>query len=229
MKKNETAIMKIVDYGTDGFGIAKAPDGMTVFIPGGAVGDTANVLIVKELKKFCFGKILELIEPSKDRIEPDCSVFSRCGGCSYRHIDYTAELKAKQKRVADAISKIGGIDTPVNEVLSNCKTTRYRNKGQYPVRKDKDGKCVAGFYSLHSHRVIPCEDCVLQPKDFSCIVRICIDFFNKKGISAYDEQSGKGLIRHIYLRRSEKTEKTVVCLVINGENLPFFEECNLRG
>ena len=224
MKKNQKAVMQIIDYSTDGYGIAKAPDGMTVFIPGGAIGDTAEVLIVKELKKFCFGKIIEIIEPSADRLTPDCEVFSRCGGCAFRHIEYDAELKFKQKRVADAVSRIGGIDTHVSEVLSNKKTTRYRNKGQYPVRADKDGKCVAGFYSLHSHRVIPCNDCVLQPKDFSEIVRICIDFFNEKGISAYDEQTGKGLIRHIYLRRSAKTEKTVVCLVINGENLPFSDE-----
>ncbi|MGN0174518.1 MAG: TRAM domain-containing protein, partial [Acutalibacteraceae bacterium] len=127
MKKNEKAVMQIVDYSTDGFGIAKAPDGMTVFIPGGAVGDIAEVLIVKELKKFCFGKIIEIKEPSTDRVLPDCEVFSRCGGCSYRHIDYSAELKAKQKRVADAVSRIGGIDTPVNQVLSNNKITRYRN------------------------------------------------------------------------------------------------------
>lgn len=224
MKKNEKAVMQIIDYSTDGFGIAKAPDGMTVFIPGGAVGDRAEVLIVKELRKFCFGKIIEILESSADRNSPDCEVFSRCGGCSYRHIDYSAELRAKQKRVADAISRIGGLQTPVNEVLSNCKTTRYRNKGQYPVRADKDGRCVAGFYSLHSHRVIPCDDCVLQPEDFSEIVRICIDFFNEKRISAYDEQTGKGLVRHIYLRRSGKTEKTVVCLVINGNSLPFSDE-----
>lgn len=224
MKKNEKAVMQIIDYSTDGFGIAKAPDGMTVFIPGGAVGDRAEVLIVKELKKFCFGKIIEILESSADRNSPDCEVFSRCGGCSYRHIDYSAELRAKQKRVADAISRIGGLQTSVNEVLSNCKITRYRNKGQYPVRADKDGRCVAGFYSLHSHRVIPCDDCVLQPEDFSEIVRICIDFFNEKRISAYDEQTGKGLVRHIYLRRSGKTEKTVVCLVINGNSLPFSDE-----
>lgn len=224
MKKNEIAKMQIIDYSTDGFGIAKAPDGMTVFIPGGAVGDIAEVLIVKELKKFCFGKIIEIKESSADRISSDCEVFSRCGGCSYRHIDYNAELRAKQKRVADAISRIGGIDTPVNNVLSNCKITRYRNKGQYPVRADKDGNCVAGFYSLHSHRVIPCADCVLQPKEFSDIVKVCIDFFNEKGISAYDENAGKGLIRHIYLRRSDFTGKTVVCLVINGESLPFADE-----
>ena len=224
MKKNEIATMQIIDYSTDGLGIAKAPDGMTVFIPSGAVGDIAKVLIVKELKKFCFGKIIEIVSPSKSRIKPDCEVFSRCGGCAYRHIDYADELTAKQKRVADAISRIGGIDTHVNEVLSNHKTTRYRNKGQYPVSSDKNGKCAAGFYSLHSHRVIPCDDCVLQPKEFSHIVKICIDFFNEKGILAYDEKTGKGLIRHIYLRRSDLTEKTVVCLVINGNALPFSDE-----
>ena len=224
MKKNEIALMQIIDYSTDGYGIAKAPDGMTVFVPNSAVGDIAKVLIVKSLKNFCFGKIVELLTSSDERITPDCDVFSRCGGCCYRHINYDSELYAKQKRVADAISRIGGIDTPVNEVLSNRKITRYRNKGQYPVRADKDGNCVAGFYSLHSHRVIPCDDCVLQPKEFAPIVKTCVDFFNEKGISAYDENTGNGLIRHIYLRRSDLTEKTVVCLVVNGENLPFADE-----
>ena len=224
MKKNETAIMKIVDYSTDGFGIAKAPDGMTVFVPGGAVGDECEVLIVKALKKFCFGKIINIKTSSVDRTEPDCSVFSRCGGCAFRHIDYEAELKFKQKRVADAVSRIGGIDTPVNEVLSNKITTRYRNKGQYPVSLDKNGNCVAGFYSLHSHRVIPCDDCILQPKEFSIIVEKCIDFFNKKKFKPYNEETGKGLIRHIYLRKSDSENQIVVCLVINDDTLPFSDE-----
>ncbi len=224
MKKNETAIMKIVDYSTDGFGIAKAPDGMTVFVPGGAVGDEAEILIVKTLKKFCFGKIIDIKTSSVDRTEPDCSVFSRCGGCSFRHINYDAELKFKQKRVADAVSRIGGVDTPVNEALSNKITTRYRNKGQYPVREDVNGKCVAGFYSLHSHRVIPCDDCVLQPQEFSKIVDVCVKFFNEKGIKPYNEETGKGVVRHIYLRKSDYTNSIVVCLVINGDDLPFSKE-----
>lgn len=224
MKKNEKIILDIIDYSTDGFGIGKAPDGMTVFVPGGAVGDKAEVLIVKALKKFCFGKITNIISNSADRISPDCDVFSRCGGCCYRHIDYSAELKAKQKRVADAIKRIGGIDIEVNECLSNAITTRYRNKGQYPVRVDNNGNLIAGFYSLHSHRVIPCDDCVLQPKEFSDIVKTCIDFFNKYNISAYDEQSGKGLVRHIYLRKSDFENNAVVCIVINGKTLPNAEK-----
>ena len=224
MKKNETAVMKIVDYSTDGFGIAKAPDGMTVFVPGGAVGDECEVLIVKELKKFCFGKIINIITPSTDRTEPDCLVFSRCGGCAFRHINYCAEKEFKTKRVQDSVTRIGGIDIAVKSVLSNDKTTRYRNKGQYPVRADKDGKCVAGFYSLHSHRVIQCDDCILQPKEFAKIVESCIDFFNEKKIKPYDEQTGKGLIRHIYIRKSDLTGKSVVCVVINDNNLPFADE-----
>ena len=224
MKKNETAIMKIIDYSTDGFGIAKAPEGMTVFVPGGAVGDEAEILIVKALKKFCFGKIINIKTKSNDRTEPDCDVFSRCGGCAFRHISYDAELNFKQKRVADAISRIGGIDVPVNEVLSNKKTTRYRNKGQYPVRADVNGNCIAGFYSLHSHRVIPCDDCVLQPKEFSKIVEKCINFFNDKGITPYDEQTNKGIVRHIYLRKSDYTNSIVVCIVINGDALPCSDE-----
>ncbi len=224
MNKNDKAVMTITDYSTDGFGIAKAPDGMTVFIPGGAVGDTVDVHIVKVLKKFCFGKIIEIITPSPQRITPDCDVFSRCGGCSYRHIDTHAELQAKQRRVADALERIGGVDTPVNECLSNCVTTRYRNKGQYPVRTNNLGKCEAGFYSLHSHRVIACDDCLLQPKDFSSLVKICVDFFNEKGVLAYDEQSGKGLVRHIYLRHSDLAKKSVVCLVINGNTIPNLDE-----
>ncbi|MBQ5590224.1 MAG: 23S rRNA (uracil(1939)-C(5))-methyltransferase RlmD [Clostridia bacterium] len=224
MKKNETAIMKIIDYSTDGYGIAKAPDGMTVFVPNAAVGDEAEILIVKELKKFCFGKIIDIKTKSNDRTEPDCSVFSRCGGCAFRHINYEAELKFKQKRVADAISRIGGIDVPVNEVLSNKKTTRYRNKGQYPVSLDVNGDCIAGFYSLHSHRVIPCDDCILQPQEFSEIVETCINFFNEKNIKPYNEQTGKGVVRHIYLRYSSLNKKVVVCIVINAESLPFCDE-----
>lgn len=224
MKKNDVEIIKITDYSTEGFGIGKASDGMTVFVPNSAVGDEAKVLIVKVLKKFCFGKIVELINTSPDRVPVDCEVFLRCGGCSYRHIDYTAELKAKKKRVKDALNRIGGIDISINDCLGNGKTTRYRNKAQYPVREDKDGNVCAGFYSLHSHRVIPCDDCILQPREFSEIVKVCIGFFNKFNITAYDEQSGKGLVRHIYIRRSDFEEKSVVCIVINGETLPHSEE-----
>lgn len=224
MKKNDVEIIKITDYSTEGFGIGKALDGMTVFVPNSAIGDEAEVLIVKALKKFCFGKILNIVTPSPDRIDSDCEVFLRCGGCCYRHIDYSSELKAKKKRVFDAVNRIGGIDTEVNDCLSNGKITRYRNKGQYPVRKDGNGNITAGFYSLHSHRVIPCDDCILQPSEFSEIVKVCVEFFKKFNISAYDEESGKGPVRHIYLRKSDFEGKIVVCIVINGESLPNSKE-----
>lgn len=224
MKKNDIEILKITDYSTEGFGIGKASDGMTVFVPNSAVGDEAEILIVKALKKFCFGKIIKIIKPSTARVPVDCEFFLRCGGCSYRHIDYTAELEAKKKRVKDAINRIGGIDIPINDCLANGKITRYRNKAQYPVRVDKNGRITAGFYSLHSHRVIPCDDCILQPEEFSKIVKTCLDFFNKFNITAYDEKSGKGLLRHIYLRRSDFEGKSLVCIVINGEALPYCDE-----
>ena len=200
-------------------GIGKTDESMAVFVPNTAVGDTVKVIIVKVLKNYCFGKAVEFIELSSDRTEPNCEVFSRCGGCCYRHITYDAELKIKQQRVADAIQRIGKIDVPVLDIIGSEKRDHYRNKAQFPIGKDKDGKAICGFYALHSHRIIEQTDCGLQPAEFKQILDVTLKFINDFRIPVYDEQKHSGVVRHVYLRSSAAGE-IMLCLVINADRLP---------
>lgn len=219
MNKNDKLTLKITAMSSDGMGIAKTDEGIAVFISGAAVGDVAEVIIVKVQKNYCFGKIVKIIEPSSDRITPSCSVFSQCGGCCYRHISYDAELKIKQQRVVDAIERIAKLKAPVLPIISANERENYRNKGQFPVGKNKDGDCVCGFYALHSHRIVPCLDCALQPPEFAPILNAIMQYIKANRIPTYDEQQHKGIIRHIYLRKTDSGD-IMVCLVINADRLP---------
>ena len=161
MQKNEEIILNITDVTSDGNGIGKH-NGMAVFVPLTAIGDECLVKILKVKKNYAFGKVLEIIKPSNSRITPDCPVFNKCGGCVYRHIDYSAELEIKQNKVYEVIKRIGGVDLLPQPILSNGNINGYRNKAQLPV--DLNGN--AGFYVFHSHRIIPISDCALQPEEF---------------------------------------------------------------
>ncbi len=215
MQKNDELILKITDVTIDGSGIGKY-DGMAVFVPLTAVGDTARVKILKVKKTYAYGKALEITEPSPDRIIPDCEAFNKCGGCVFRHINYNAELELKSNKVYEAVKRLGGIDQKPQEILSLSDNMRYRNKAQYPV--GQDGK--SGFYAFHSHRIIPCDDCKLQPQIFSEITAFCEEWIRTNNISIYDESCHKGLLRHIYIRIAEKTDEIMLTLVINGDTLP---------
>lgn len=217
--KNDRLTLKITAMSADGMGIGKTEDGMAVFVPNTAVGDVVQVIIVKVLKNYCFGKAVEFAERSADRITPNCGVFSRCGGCCYRHISYDAELKIKQQRVADAIQRIGKIDAPISDIIGSDKRDNYRNKAQFPIGKGNDGKAVCGFYALHSHRIIEQTDCKLQPEEFKQILDITLKFINDFRIPVYDEEKHIGVVRHIYLRSSAAGE-IMLCLVINADRLP---------
>ena len=214
MQKNQEYILDIEAVSTDGSGIGRV-DGMAVFVPLTAVGDRAKVKILKVKKTYAYGKLLSLVKPSKVRIDNDCNVFNQCGGCVYRHISYEAEKAIKQNAVYENIKRIGGVDLTPKSII--CDTPdRYRNKAQYPISLDYS----AGFYAFHSHRIIPCEDCLLQPEIFSKITAIVTDWAKEYDISIYDENTHKGFLRHIYIRRAEKTNEIMVCIVVNGEILP---------
>ena len=163
---------------------------------------------------------MKIISPSADRVEADCPVFNRCGGCVYRHISYEAELKIKQQRVQDAFERIGGIRVKLNPIIGSENTSFYRNKAQLPVGKDRNGKTQIGFFSSRTHNIIDCDCCLLQPKEFSEIASAVRAWVDENGISVYDEISHKGLLRHIYIRASKNCENMSVCLVINGNKLP---------
>ena len=218
MKKNDEIILNITDVTSNGSGVGKY-DGMAVFVPQSAVGDTVKVHIIKVNKHYCVGKIIEIIEPSAFRIPTDCDCFNKCGGCVFRHIDYLAESKIKQNTVEETMKRIGGINIPSEPILTG-EHKRYRNKGQYPVNEYGE----TGFFAPHSHRIIPCSDCLLQPEEFALISEILKEFITEFSISVYSEETGKGLIRHLYVRRGGATKEIMVCLVINGETLPSGNE-----
>ena len=224
VKKNDILKLDIVSLSSEGSGVAKTDEGITVFVPDTAIGDQAMVRIIKVQKTYLIGKIEEILTPSADRITPTCSVGTKCGGCVYCHISYDAELKAKEQRVKDAIERIAKLDIKMNPILSTGKVSRYRNKAMIPAGVDKDGKVVMGFYSKHSHRIIESDDCTLQPLCFLKATEILKNFLKKHNISIYNEATYKGLFRHLYLRIAEKTDELMITLVINGKELPKAEE-----
>ncbi len=224
MRKNDIETIEITGYTAEGNGVGRA-GGMAVFVPGAAAGDTLRVRIVKVLKNYAFGKIEEILIPSGDRAAPGCPCYSQCGGCSFRHITYEAELEAKRRRVEDAVRRIGGFqELAVPPVVGAKKTERYRNKAQLPVGTAPDGRKIMGFYALHSHRIIPLSDCALQPESFTAAMKIVKGWIEDCGISTYEESSHRGLLRHLYLREASSTGALMVCLVGNGNSLPHSEE-----
>lgn len=219
MQKNDKLVLDIVDMTADGSGVAKY-NGIAVFVPCTAIGDKIEALILKVKKTYAFGKVLSIIEPSSDRIEPDCKTFLKCGGCVYRHISYTAECKIKENKAYEAIKRIGGVDLKPQPIIFGENVNCYRNKAQLPL--DEFGN--AGFYAKHSHRIIPNNNCYLQPFVFGEIIREIECFIKQKHSSLYNEESHKGLLRHIYLRQGEKTGDIALTLIINGDSLPFADE-----
>ena len=222
LKKNDIIDAEIIAMSSDGNGIAKI-DNFVVFVPYSAVGDKLRLRIVKVQKSFGFGKIEEILEPALTRVTPDCPVYQKCGGCAFRHISYQQELCHKQEFVRDTLQRIGGLTVEVEPIVGSPLEKGYRNKAQYPVRL-QDGKVLAGFFAKRSHRVIPCADCALQPAFFKDIIEYTQSFAEEKGITIYEEETGKGLLRHIYIRYGEVSGQVMVCLVLNGGKLPHSED-----
>ncbi len=214
IKKNDIIELEITDYTDKGFGIGRY-EGIAVFVPLSAIEDKLKVRIVKLKKSYAYGKIEEILSPSKDRVEPDCPVFSKCGGCAFRHISYESELKYKENAVYNCIKRIGGIDLAPNPIKF-LSPNFYRNKAQYPI----DFAGQAGFYSTHSHRIIPCNRCLLQPKSFETAVKVFENWIKENGISVYNEEAHKGLVKHFYLRSAASGDIMAV-VVVNGDSLPF--------
>ncbi len=221
MKKNDIVKIEISGVSHEGVGIGKL-DGMAVFVRGAAIGDVVEAIIIKMAKNYAVGKLSRVISASKDRIENDCPAFPRCGGCVYRHISYSSEAALKRQRVADCLKRIGGIDFCPDETQCG-QDWGYRNKAQYPVGGNAS-QLLVGFYANHSHRIISCTDCKLQPPVFEKVVNCVSEFLCEHSITPYDEKSGKGLVRHIYIRQGAVTKEMMVCLVINGKHLPHCDE-----
>lgn len=220
LKKNDIVNLTITSATAEGSGVGRTDDGIAVFVPLSAIGDELSVRILKVKKTYAFGKIEQVLVPSAARIEPDCSNFTKCGGCVWRHITYAEECKIKQQRVEDAVKRIGGIENvEFKPIISSDNTLRYRNKAQYPVGTDKEGNITAGFYAFHSHRIVDCSDCVLQPEIFTKVIEISKKFAAVTHTEVYNEQTGKGRLRHIYIRYGEVTDELMVCYVVNANGL----------
>jgi len=221
LKKNDIIELEITGYTTDGYGVGHY-DSMAIFVPFTAKGDVLSVRILKTKKTYAYGKIEEIKNKSEDRIPSDCEAFTKCGGCIFRHINYESEAKLKKERVEETLKRIGHLDVKVDEIIAAENPCRYRNKAQYPVG-EKDGLKI-GFFATHSHRIVECDDCKLQPDFFKEISDVIREWIVDNKISIYDEITHKGLLRHIYIRYGEVTNEIMVCLVINGHRLPHSDE-----
>ena len=214
LAKNQEHTVTIEGYGEGGMGVARI-DGRVVFVHGALRGEKCRVLILKTLKSVAFAKVLEVLEPSSERITPDCPYFPRCGGCTYRHIRYEEELRLKKQRVQDNLSRIGGSDVTVEEILGARDTLRYRNKAQYPVSKDG----AVGFYRARTHEVIECEHCLLVKPEADAAAEALREYMQSCRVAGYDEKTGRGLVRHLYIR-SNAAGESLVCVLVNGDKLP---------
>ena len=214
LAKNQEHTVTIEGYGEGGMGVARI-DGRVVFVHGALRGEKCRVLILKTLKSVAFAKVLEVLEPSSERIESDCPYFPRCGGCTYRHIRYEEELRLKKQRVQDNLSRIGGSDVTVEEILGAQDTLRYRNKAQYPVSKDG----AVGFYRARTHEVIECEHCLLVKPEADAAAEALREYMQSCRVAGYDEKTGRGLVRHLYIR-SNAAGESLVCVLVNGDKLP---------
>ena len=223
LKKNDIFTVDVEDMNFLGFGVAKI-DGLAVFVGGAVKGDRAKIKIIKTAKSYAVARCEEIITPSDVRVNDTCPVSASCGGCAFRSVTYDFERSLKENSVKISFVKQGMSYVTVMPLTTADRLSHYRNKGQYPVRRDASGNTVIGFFAAKSHRVLNCSDCELQSEAFAPIIEEIRAFINEKNISVYDEESGKGLIRHIYLRIGEKTGEIMLCLVLCGDKLPHEDE-----
>lgn len=213
LEKNQCFTAEITDLTAEGNGVCRI-ENIAVFVPATAVGDVIRLKIVKVLKNYAFGIAEEIISPSEDRICSDCDVSKKCGGCIFRHISYEAECKVKDGIVKNAFTRLGGLFPEFEPFMGCDETSRYRNKAQYPLAYSADGRAVCGFYAPRSHRVVPIDDCALQPKIFSEIIETVLDFINEHNIPLYNEEQHSGILRHVYMRKGAHSDEIMLCLVV---------------
>ena len=221
LSKNDKIELTIDALTSEGSGVGRY-NGLAVFVRGTVPQDKIIAHIIKRSKNYAIGIIDKILRPSPERIESDCPYSKKCGGCSFRHMTYDEELKYKKSRVQDALNRIGHLDIEVDEIIGADDLTHYRNKAQYPV-DISDGEMFAGFYAYKSHRIIPCADCKLQPAEFEKGLEAFAKWIESENITSYNEQTGKGLLRHIYFRKGFATGEVMACAVINANSIPNSE------
>ena len=216
--KNDCVELTIEDIGVSGEGIGKV-DGYTLFVKDTVIGDVVRVKIMKDKKNYGYARLMDIIKPSKDRVEPACPIARQCGGCQIQAMNYNAQLKYKQKLVKDNLLRISGltegVDYEMCEILGMDTPFRYRNKAQYPVGEDKDGNIVMGFYAGHTHSIIACpdDDCMLGHRDNAFILNAVKEWMKEYRVRAYNENIHKGTVRHVLIRTGYHTDEVMVCLV----------------
>ena len=224
MQKNDELILKIEDMGVDGAGIGKA-DGMTFFVKDAVIGDVVRAKVMKLKKTYGYARLMELLEASPDRVEPKCPYYRQCGGCQIQALSYEKQLEFKERKVRNNLERIGGFsEIPMEPIVGMEEPYHYRNKAQFPVGTDKDGHIGTGFYAGRTHTIIPNRDCALGLPVNREILDLVIDFMEKYHVSAYDEKTGKGLVRHVLIRCGFTSKEKMVCLIINGKSLPHSEK-----
>ena len=214
LKENSIYTGTVEGYSSEGLGIVRL-DGAVVFVPGTVRGEEIDLRITKVMKTCAAGEVVKLRKPSPERTKPECPYFGQCGGCDFQHMSYTEELRAKRQRVQDALTRLGGTDLQVEEILGAKDPTHYRNKSQYPVGPGG----TIGFYKARSHQVVGVDRCLIQSEVSDKTAKAVGDWMRRYKISAYDERTGKGLVRHLYVRVNRKGE-SLCCVVVNGKQLP---------
>ena len=219
-RKNDILTLDIEDCGVDGEGIGKA-DGFTVFVKDAVIGDRIKAKIIKAKKNYGYGRLMEVITPSPYRVKPACSIARQCGGCQIQALSYEEQLKFKEKKVRGHLERIGGFkDLEMEPIMGMEEPYHYRNKAQFPVGKNKDGKIITGFYAGRTHSIIENRDCILGVKQNKDVLDRVIRHMEKYHIQPYDETTGKGLVRHIMIRYGFHTDQIMICLILNGDKLP---------
>lgn len=223
VEKNKEYILKIESVTSEGMGVAHV-DGYCVFVPQTVENDVVKALIVKVKSGYAYAKCLEVIESSEFRKEPLCPAFSKCGGCQFMHIDYEKQLEIKKEIIENALKRIGGLDIVVTDMIGADNEFRYRNKMIFPIGCDNKGNKVCGFYRERSHDIIPLEDCYLGDSINAKIISCVMEFIDKYKISVYNEQTHKGVVRRLFIRKGYHTNEIMVVLSINAKTLPHFDE-----
>ena len=223
IEKNKSYEAVIEDLTLEGSGLCRV-DGFAVFVPMTAVGDRIRFKAVKVQKNLAYGLLEQIITPSPVRQKSDCPVFRQCGGCAFRHITYEEELRLKEKAVRDAFCRLGGFSLEPEPILGCPEQNHYRNKAQYPLGLDKNGHAIAGFYARRSHRIVPADGCLLQDETFGPVVRTVLGLIDRYRIPVYDEETGRGMLRHLFLRRGPTSGEMMACLVSTTRKVPYLDE-----
>lgn len=228
MNKNEIVTVEITDIGVSGEGIGHV-DGYTLFIKDAIIGDVVEAKVMKAKKNYGYARLMQVIQPSPDRVEPKCAYARKCGGCQIQEMSYERQLAFKEQKIRGNLERIGGFaEEEINRVMEPVVGMEhpfgYRNKAQFPFGTDREGNPITGFYAGRTHDIIANTDCALGVEQNQEILELILQYMKEYHIAAYDEKTGKGLLRHALIRYGFKTKEIMVCLVVNGKKLPHGEK-----